>query len=207
MKRNRTLEQKVHNEIQAVKNAKKKQRQKAPDQRSSICPDTNRVIFDPADSYLEREENNNQETPMEVDSPSQPSTQQTRREAKFTKAFSSLSAGGKRRRTDTIYAMCMQYVEKENEDRTDDQEEFTINNLLGYLVKRANYHSDPKVAVIGKALEENQPFDQGHFEVDEAVALAQHLELSKEKQQILRNWMGKVNVKLPGDKTMLKTRK
>ena len=42
--------------------------------------------------------------------------------------------------------------------------------------------------------------------MNQAVALSQHLELSREKQQILKDWMAKVNVKLPGKSAMLKVR-
>ena len=51
--------------------------------------------------------------------------------------------------------MLLQYVEAENDNNP--SEEFSVNNLFGYLLKRANYHSNPKVAAIGKLLELSQP--------------------------------------------------
>ena len=101
--------------------------------------------------------------------------------------------------------LCLQYVDKENTDNPD--EEFTINNLLGYLLKRVNYHQNPKVADIGKKLEENKPIEQGNFDVDEAITLSQHLDLTKEQQQIFKNWMSRMNFKFPGYKARLKTRR
>ena len=44
------------------------------------------------------------------------------------------------------------------------------------------------------------------LDVNQAVALSQHLELSREKQQILKDWMAEVNVMLPGKSAMLKVR-
>ena len=198
---------KIANEMTAFKKAKDQQNKLWSDGRQALSPPTDKVFFDPTDMRLERkaadeteDPDEEMETPMEVDEDASPKPA-----SKFLKSFSTLSPGGKRSRTDQIYAMCLQYVDKENADNPT-EDEFTINNLLGYLLKRANYHSNPKVAAIGKLLELSQPVEQGHFDVNQAVALSQHLELSREKQQILKNWMAKVNVKLPGKEAMFKVR-
>ena len=218
MKKNDYMKQKVSNELVAYKNAKSAQRKRKSTERTDIVPPNNKVIFDPTSSELEKDEKAdknqstnqpNRETPMEVDeelpAPAPSDKQRKSSGGKFMKTFSSLSPGGKRSRTDPIYAMCLQYVDKENTDNPD--EEFTINNLLGYLLKRVNYHPNPKVADIGKKLEENKPIEQGNFDVDEAITLSQHLDLTKEQQQIFKNWMSRVNVKFPGYKARLKTRR
>ena len=61
--------------------------------------------------------------------------------------------------------MVLEYVGSENEENPteDPAKEFTVNNLLGYMLKRANYQSNPSVAVIGKLLESSQPVEQGNM--------------------------------------------
>ena len=60
--------------------------------------------------------------------------------------------------------MVLEYVESENEENPteDPADEFTVNNLLGYLLKRSNYRANPSVAAIGKSLELSQSVEQGN---------------------------------------------
>ena len=213
VKKNRFVTQRVSNELVKFKKAKEIQRKRRSTERSSVQPPENTIIFDPYCSELEKIVPEEQ-PPMEVDNEEQHETSKSSSSTKQRKSsgsgrsvkpFSSLSSGGKRRRTDKLYAMCLQAVDEENAGKSD--EEYTMNKLLGYLLRRFNYHSNPKVADIGYKLEENKPIDQGDFDVNEAITLSLQLNLSKEQQQVFKNWMAKVNVNFPCSKIMLKTRR
>ena len=105
------------------------------------------------------------------------------------------------------------FVNKQNEKRSGSEEEFTVTNLLGYLLHKENYVTNRKVAEIGHRLLNNQPLEETstnpttEIDIDkmDAVLMIHDLELSKEgARKMKRYWPGG---KFPGTTTTHETRK
>ena len=201
VKENDKLVAVVTKELKKYSKAAKKLKEAYSRDRTVAKPVTSEKLFDDGDL-----EATNGGVPMEVDE-SASSSYRSRR------SFGSLQPKQQARETQMIVESLKDFVNKQNEKRSDSEEEFTITNLLGYLLKKENHLTDKKVAEVGRRLMNNQPLEEAsknpttEIGIDkmDAVVMIHDIDLSKEgARKMKRYWPGG---KFPGTTTILETRK
>ena len=182
VKANEALNRVVVAELRYFKAKLKKLKAGSSTQRENIpVPPTDSTLFNKGDLEPATED----ATEVIVDDDQGPSSSKKPRNS--SKAFASLSAKQQGRETQSIYQSLQEFVSLQN-DKREGQEEFTVTNLLGYLLRRENHLQDKEVADIGERLLNNTPQEQQELNRTEAVVLMHDLELSKEGMRKLKHY-------------------
>ena len=186
VKANEALNRVVVAELRYFKAKLKKLKAGSSTQRENIpVPPTDSTLFNKGDLEPATED----ATEVIVDDDQGPSSSKKPRNS--SKAFASLSAKQQGRETQSIYQSLQEFVSLQN-DKREGQEEFTVTNLLGYLLRRENHLQDKEVADIGERLLNNTPQEQQGLNRTEAVVLMHDLELSKEGMRKLKHYWPKI---------------
>ena len=111
----------------------------------------------------------------------------------------------KLRRTEEIFGQLREFVEEENKNREVGHSAFSITNLLGYLLHRAEYHNNKKLADIGSMLMTNKSIIG--FDTTDAISLMHNLTLSKEQMRVVKRYVTAKGIFFPNTNQLLEARK
>jgi hypothetical protein len=203
VKPNPTIKQRVRNEINQYKKEVEKLRKAG--KKQIVKPPTNNVVFEHDDMGMEVDKVDD-EPPAAVAAAT--AAAEAASAAAARKPFSSLSSDWQRTRTDPLIAFLQAFVDNDKElASSSNAEPMTMRKLLGYLLRRTEYHNERRVSDIGVELQSDNIGSKKSITITEAICLKHELALPRSKMRVLKGFFNLKGLKFPNTTYLLHERK
>ena len=90
---------------------------------------------------------------------------------------------------------------------TNEEEDLSVTDLLGYLIHRVNYKSDKQTANVWMSTYEQTYLDAKNFSHDDDIAIMHDLTLTKVQMRKLKAYLSEKGIHLPNTADLIESRK